>query len=178
MRSRVGATMTNNREALHQSKSNEWYTPYDYTNSARIVMGDIDLDPASCENANRHVRAKRIFTQKEDGLEQLWWGRVFMNPPYGRKAAAWVQKALDEYEKWSRVKQAILLVNAVPDRRWFQPLFSYPICFVSYRIQFISGETGEPEPNPTHGNAFVYLGVNEAGFIKEFSKYGRVVRAL
>jgi len=44
----------------------EWYTPLDYINAVREVMGDIDLDPASCIEANTIVKAKKYFTKEEN----------------------------------------------------------------------------------------------------------------
>ncbi|MDP8929537.1 MAG: phage N-6-adenine-methyltransferase [Actinomycetota bacterium] len=59
----------------------EWYTPRPYLDAAVAVMGAIDLDPASCDLAQRNVRAVRYFTTEDDGLRQDWWGRVWLNPP-------------------------------------------------------------------------------------------------
>jgi len=56
----------------------EYYTPVEIIEAARRVMGGIDLDPASSENANRIVRATRIFTAQDDGLSQPWNGRVWL----------------------------------------------------------------------------------------------------
>jgi DNA-directed RNA polymerase subunit RPC12/RpoP len=57
--------------------SNEYYTPEEYISLARKVMGAIDLDPASCESANRTVRAEKYYTKKTNGLEQQWHGLCY-----------------------------------------------------------------------------------------------------
>ncbi len=67
-------------EVLHSSASVEWFTPEPFIQAVRAVMGGIDLDPASCEFANRVVKADRIFTAEQDGLSQEWSGRLFLNP--------------------------------------------------------------------------------------------------
>ena len=48
-------------------------------------MGEIDLDPCSNSKAQPNVPALNHFTVEDDGLEQKWFGRVYMNPPYGRE---------------------------------------------------------------------------------------------
>lgn len=70
--------------AQHSSATNEHYTPDIVVAPARRVLGGIDLDPASCEEANMRVGAAKIWTLADDGLAQPWHGRVFVNPPGGR----------------------------------------------------------------------------------------------
>jgi len=67
----------------HLSISNEHYTPADIVEAARLVMGGIDLDPASCAAANQTVKARTYYAQPLDGLALPWFGRVFLNPPGG-----------------------------------------------------------------------------------------------
>ena len=52
----------------HNSGESEWYTPPPIIESARSVMGGIDLDPASSEKAQETVRAEGFFTAEDDGL--------------------------------------------------------------------------------------------------------------
>src|SRR5215471_8840751 len=131
-------------QAIHQSLTNEWYTPPLYVEAARAVLGGIDLDPASSDRANETVRAHTWFTLQENGLAQQWQGRVFLNPPYGwqdgeSSAGIWAAKLLAEYDA-GRVSAAVLLVNAVPGNSWFAPLWRFPICFTDHRISFIDAQ--------------------------------------
>lgn len=167
------------RNVLHSSESNEWYTPAQYVDAARELMGGIDLDPATSEQANATVKAKKIYTVDDDGFAKQWKGCVWLNPPYGREEgegsnqARWTQKLIDEY-KAGRVIEAVLLVNAAPANKWFAPLWEYLVCFTDHRIRFQSpiGESSQP----THSNALVYLGKNKDGFIKHFAKFGAIVK--
>src|ERR1700704_1062136 len=101
-------------------KSTEWYTPPKYIEAAREVMGAIDLDPASCAAANRIVKATAYYTREQNGLDQSWTGRVWLNPPYGRTAkmeatrkstiGLFVERLLQFYES-GEVTQAIVLAT-------------------------------------------------------------------
>jgi ParB family chromosome partitioning protein len=167
-------TKTSTREILHSSETVEWYTPVKYIESARKVMGSIDLDPASCAVANKLIKAKIYFNKRKNGLSRDWFGNVWLNPPYGRGGqSAWTQKILEQYQI-EYIDQGILLVNAATDTNWFTPLWGYPICFVRNRIKFIS-EDGQKKHNPTHANVFVYFGKNRNDFIDEFTQYGPVI---
>jgi len=91
-----------------------------YIESARKVLGGIDLDPASNVVAQQTVMAERFFTIDDDGLRQEWTGRVWLNPPYSRGVISrFVNKLLTEYHA-GRVTAAILLTNNFTDTKWWQ----------------------------------------------------------
>jgi len=85
------------RWAAHRDpERDECYTPGWIVEWVRGVLGGIDLDPATCEQAQRTVRAARYHTLADDGLAQDWAGRVFLNPPWGGgQKRRWVDKLLD-----------------------------------------------------------------------------------
>lgn len=156
-----------------QSMSNDWWTPKQYIDAVYEVMGGIDLDPASTEEANKTVGAKTIYTEDNDGLSQIWQGRVFLNPPYGNLCREFIGQF---YEFWgSSVVEAVILVNANSvDTDWFQPLFTGVMCFTDHRINFNS-PYGEATAS-THGNCFIYFGPNEEKFAAVFEKFGNIVK--
>jgi ParB family chromosome partitioning protein len=174
-------------QILHQSKSVEWYTPKKYVDAARYVMGGIDLDPASCRKANEVVRAAVYYDAAMDGLRREWFGSVWLNPPYGKygaesSQAVWMCKLIDEFLA-ARVREAVLLVNAVPGTRWFRKIWEYcaagdaSICFTDHRIRFVD-LAGEVARQPTHSNVFVYFGVLDFShdlFARVFDKFGAVI---
>lgn len=154
-----------------ETGSNEWYTPGVFIEAARDVLGTIDLDPASCETANRVVQAKKIYTVDDDGLGHEWCGRLWVNPPYD-DAGSWIDKLDYEYQT-GRVIEAILTVFANTSTRYFQPLWEYPMCFPIGRIKFISPDPGKNN-SATKDSVFVYFGQNVQRFREVFSQFGPV----
>jgi DNA N-6-adenine-methyltransferase (Dam) len=148
----------------------ERYTPAQYIEAARQVLGEIDLDPATSEQAQQTVRAAQYFTNQ--GLEQEWHGRVWLNPPYHRDLAPkFVQKLVDEIEA-GRVTAAIMLTNNCTDTDWFDVAHAAcaAICFTHGRIKFT-------QPNgakvlPTQGQAFFYFGDDVPRFRRAFEHIG------
>lgn len=105
--------------AKHLSKTAEHYTPGVFAEAARGTMGGIDLDPATCGQANRIIRAPITYGPEwgTDGLQEEWGGRVFLNPPGGslmpilndqhdRKTGELIRKAdspeLVSWKEWAR----------------------------------------------------------------------------
>ncbi len=162
----------------HSSESTEWYTPQVYIAAVSELMEAIDLDPASTAVANQVVKATVYYDKTTNGLKFSWPGRVFLNPPYGQENGAsnqgvWAHRLIEQFTK-GITSEAVLLVNAVTERSWFQPLWDFPICFTNHRIAFYNDKLTPPAP--THGNAFVYFGTQEQRFIAIFSRFGTVVK--
>jgi phage N-6-adenine-methyltransferase len=155
----------------------EWYTPQKYLRAVRAVLGEIDLDPASSEQANRIVQAKIFYDLATDGLTKTWKARtVWLNPPYCKQGntsnqAIWTAKLLAEY-KAGNVHEAILLVTSATETTWFHRLYPFPMCFVKGRIQFTTptGKAG----GATKGSIFVYMGIQPERFRQVFGRFGVV----
>ncbi len=65
------------------SATDEWTSPATVVEKVQEMFGVIDLDPCSNDAEAPAVPAREVFTREDNGLEQEWKGRVYMNPPYG-----------------------------------------------------------------------------------------------
>lgn len=153
----------------------EWYTPAAYVESARKVMGSIDLDPASCDFANKVVKAKRFFTKDENGQDRKWRGNVWLNPPYTSDLIKGFTDRLCDSFKAGQVSQAVFLTHNNTDAAWWHKAAGscQRICLTRGRVKFYDG-TGTAS-SPTHGHCFIYFGSRPELFVKEFSQYGSIL---
>ena len=160
----------NRPHVANNSGENEWYTPEQYIESARRVMGNIDLDPASNEIANKRVGATTIFTKDDDGLSKDWFGNIWMNPPYAQPL---ISQFIEKLAVNRTFEQAIVLVNNATETQWGQMLLqaSDAVCFHQGRIRFIDSN-GVQGQAPLQGQMICYLGENKKAFMNEFARYG------
>ncbi len=160
---------------LHTSqKRHEWYTPAEYIEAARDVMGGIDLDPASCDIAQATVQAGRFFSKEQDGLAHPWHGRVWLNPPFEAAVITpFVAKLIADFQAGA-VEQAVILTDAATDTRWFHDLANTAriVCFTKGRITFTSPLTDSQAPQ--RGQAFTYLGNRPDTFAARFKAFGLI----
>jgi len=162
----------------HNSGNNEWYTPPEYIEAARVVMERIDLDPASSDKANETVQATTYYTTQDDGLVQDWAGRVWMNPPYSSDLISAFCDKLTQHVKEGDVTEACVLVNNATETGWFNALLDVAsaVCLIRGRVKFIDAE-GNPSGAPLQGQVVLYIGECSADFEREFSQFGRVLYA-
>ncbi len=157
---------------------NEWYTPAEFIEAARHVLGEIDLDPASSAHAQQTVQSAQFFTEETDGLARDWIGRVWLNPPYAQPHIANFAAKMIEQRLAGNVEAAIMLTHNYTDTSWFQglALAADAICFTRGRIRFVDPEGGLAAP--TQGQAFFYFGADVDRFAERFASIGFVVRPL
>jgi phage N-6-adenine-methyltransferase len=160
--------------------ADNWHTPIEYIEAARLVLGTIDLDPFSDEQANTRVKATRILTQVEDAFTASWADpeqrTVWMNPPYGAGSSSKaVDKFIEEYN-YGSFDEAIVLMNSSTDTNWFHRLATLcsAICFTKGRISFIDGG-GKKSSGNTKGQVFFYIGRDIEKFRAVFSNYGLIL---
>ena len=145
--------------AEHESTigaSDEWYTPPEIFDALGLMF---DLDPCS-PGACHWVPARHVFTKSSDGLAQKWFGRVFMNPPFGGRNGhvPWLKKFLVH-------GNGIAIVRAYTSSAWFHEYAAKAdrVLFPRGKTKFIkpSGEIGK---SPGHGVAILSIGsvCNEA----------------
>jgi phage N-6-adenine-methyltransferase len=151
---------------------NEWFTPVEYIERARRVLGEVDLDPASNALAQARVRAARFYTVEDDGLAHEWHGKIWLNPPYAPPdIELFIDKLLAELAA-GRTTEAIMLTNNSTETRWFQKAAKAAplICFICGRIAF---ESPTKKTNSSlQGQAFFYFGDNGDDFRREFEEIG------
>lgn len=151
---------------------NEWYTPIKYIESARKVLGKIDIDPATSKFGQTRIKAKIFYDTSTNGLEHEWKGRMWLNPPYSHPLQSkFIEKSVEEFKN-GNISEAIILTHNYTDTAWFHLAESIAelICFTKGRVKF-ERENGEIAA-PTQGSAFFYFGNKKQEFIEEFNQYG------
>ena len=99
--------------------------------------------------------ARKIYTIKDDGLIQLWFGLVFMNPPFGgrRGHIPWLIKFLDH-------ANGIAIVRAYTSADWFHE-HVWPraevLLFPNGKTKFIRPD-GTIGKEPGHGVVLIGMG--------------------
>jgi hypothetical protein len=151
---------------LFTSATPEWYTPQHIIARVVKVFGEIDLDPCSNSREAPNVPALNHYTAADDGLAREWFGRVYMNPPYGDEIPQWVDRLVQAYEG-EEINAAIALVPGRIDTNWFRPLWAYAICAVYGRLRFSGAENSAPFPS-----VIVYMGPDVELFKEAFEDIG------
>lgn len=71
----------------YRGRTDEWLTPPEIIST----LGRFDLDP--CAPINRPWdTSDHHFTVEDNGLHRRWFGRVWLNPPYGPDTGQWLAK--------------------------------------------------------------------------------------
>jgi hypothetical protein len=150
----------------HSSESNDWYTPPPWVEQARRLMGAIDLDPATSVEAQRWIQAHTYYIQSDNGLLLPWFGRVWLNPPYGRcnhaqgiyGATAWIKRAIAEYRA-GHVTEAVLWLR-VSGNAGSKALeqAGFPRVTLGRIAHIPPGADGEPQKGVGHDTVVWYLG--------------------
>lgn len=143
--------------AEHESsigQTDDWYTPPFIFDALRLTF---DLDP--CSPGNGHwVPAVDVYTK--NGLKRQWYGRVFVNPPFGGRNGhvPWLKKFI-------RHGNGIAIVRSYTSAEWFHKwaIRAETLLFPRGKTKFIRPD-GSVGKAPGHGVVLLGMGIinNEA----------------
>jgi hypothetical protein len=164
-----------NRLSTPTKSGDDFYTPKEIVDAARNAMGGIDLDPASHWQANRVHKIPKYYHLSRSAHDNPWFGRVWLNPPYGNNAP-WFE-CIKKYWDAKEVEQ-LCMISPV----WvFNTQQAIPIMDRSSAMVIL---TPTPEfwghPNGrtgvNHPHAVIYLGHRAKEFRDAFRDYGMPFR--
>ena len=141
----------------------EWLTPPEMVKK----LGKFDLDPC-CPIDAPFYHAKTNFTIEDDGLKKDWFGRVYMNPPYGKHLNLWLEKLKNH-------GNGIALIFARTETRmFFENIWDSAdsLLFVKGRIRFYH-VTGIQGGTPGAPSVFVAYGKENSIALKNCGIAGK-----
>ena len=143
-----------------------WNTPPEFVGDVLKYFGTLDLDPCCNDEDNPNVPARKVYTEKTNGLAHEWIAdSVFMNHPYSN-SKEWVPYAVSQYEL-GHAKEMILLIKLDVSTKWWRSVSQYSWIAINKRMKFGNGKSAAP-----FQSAIVYLGKDLDRFVNVFGKYG------
>jgi hypothetical protein len=153
----------------------DYYTPKYLVDAARLAMGGIDLDPASHWRANREHHIPIYYHLGRSAFDNPWFGRVWLNPPYGDNKPWFAQIA--KYWPTGEMTQLCMIspvwVFTAKQAAPFMASASAMI-LLSPTPEFWGHPKGKTGTN--HPHAIVYLGDRNREVREAFAPYGIPVR--
>ena len=177
-------------------RNDRWLTPLPIIEAVTVGVGllPFDLDPCG---APGHMTAARTYLLErgDDGLRDPWFGRVWMNPPYGAEKMRWIHRFISQYRLGNITGGTILVpfdpgaVEAWQDTLWPQ---SDAILAYRHRVNFVSRDdkTGKGMVS-VNDSAVIAFGQRDAdalwnavqkdlipGFLTDYTKGPEGIRSL
>lgn len=155
--------------ASHERVGNgkdEWLTPQEIVQS----LGAFDLDP--CSPIKRPwPTAGNHYTIADDGLKQKWFGRVWLNPPYGDETEKWMKRLAEH-------GNGIALIFARTETAtWFEWVWpkATAVLFFRGRIAFCHVDGHRAQTSAGAPSALIAYGQHNADVLRASKIEGRYV---
>ena len=153
----------------HQStrmKNDEWLTPPEIIKS----LGGFDLDPCS-PIIRPWDTAKNHFNINEDGFNKNWFGRVWLNPPYGSMTGKWLNKLVNH-------GNGIALIFARTETEMFIKYVwesADAILFIYGRLYFYYVDGTKAKANSGAPSCLIAYGKNNVEYLKNCNIPGKLI---
>lgn len=149
-----------------EKRQTRWLTPNWIVES----LGEFDLDPCGAPD---HELAKKTYLLEngDDGLRDPWFGRCFVNPPYGKEAEAFLKK-LKEHGNGIALIFARTETKSFFDNVWHG---ADAILFIRGRLTFIDADKVAAKANSGAPSCLVAYGVDNVKALYYSGIPGRLV---
>lgn len=148
-------------------RSVEWYTPPWVFNELGMTF---NLDPCHPSKRLPWVPAERTIDRFENGLLQPWYGRVWLNPPYGKETGDWMRRLAAH-------GNGIALVFSRTDCAWFHEsvCMADAALFLQGRIAFVDGR-GTGNSGAGAGSVMAAWGAECVDALKKMAHRGWLIQ--
>ena len=148
------------------SRTTRWLTPPGLVKA----LGEFDLDPCG---APGHKLASKTYLleQGDDGLRDPWFGRVWLNPPYGREQEPFLRRLVEH-------GRGTALIFARTETRVFHELVwgaATAVLFLRGRLTFMQADGGKPVANAGAPSVLVAYGPDDARLLAASDLEGHFV---
>jgi hypothetical protein len=154
----------------HDSANNrsvDWYTPSWLFEELGLTFC---LDP--CHPATRipWIPVTLTYCEADNGLTSPWYGRVWLNPPYGKYTYRWL-------EKMHQHRDGVALVFARTDCKWFHDFVAKAdaVLFLSGRVKFVDGLGVTGGSGAGSGSMLVAWGPENVEALQKMSRHGYLI---
>lgn len=150
-----------------ETGTGRWLTPPHIV----AALGEFDLDPCGAPN---HVLAAHTYLPEngDDGLRDPWFGRVWLNPPYGRQAEPFIERLAEH-------GNGTALIFARTDTQMFHRLVwerATAILFLEGRISFLDAKGVVAKANSGAPSCLIAYGEADALALASSELRGAFVR--
>jgi len=145
----------------------EWLTPPDIIRA----LGSFDLDPCAPERRPWST-ARCHYTIQDDGLRQAWFGRVWLNPPYGPETHKWLARLAQH-------GNGIALIFARTETRMFFDYIweqAHAVLFLRGRLTFYNLDGTKPKNSGGAPSCLVAYGLDNVAALGASGLAGKLVR--
>jgi hypothetical protein len=149
------------------TEKTEWLTPP----AILRRLGEFDLDP--CAPIHRPwPTAKHHYTLREDGLVRPWFGRVWLNPPYGHETGRWLARLVQHGDGIA------LIFSRTETRMFFDYVWSKAagILFLRGRLTFLNEDGTKPANSSGAPSSLVAYGRCNVQALAASGLAGKLVR--
>ena len=144
-----------------------WFTPPEILQE----LGPFDLDPCTMQTRPFDT-AKKHVCYPENGLEILWHGRVWLNPPYGLETGKWLRK-LAAHENGTAI-----IFARTDTRMFFEEVWEKAsgILFIKGRIHFLRADGERAKANSGAPSCLVAYGEDDSEILRTCGIEGKFIK--